>query len=454
MATAAAVAFKDPVLPMTQGVPLDDYPTTKLRHNWQDNQNQWLSRQHYFLSLNSSADPEAILQVVHYYTSHIGPEALALQNPIEMYTFFKYCLQGDLRLEWSSISEARPDNQKTEDTFHEDLREWLTNFFDDTAFEDQREYLISFKKPYKTTCLALIGRLKVVNELSRYLPGSPVVNQRGSKLFADDTALKRAFFRMMPTDWQTQFAVSGFVIDDANYSLKRLVRFFSMHERLANSRAQTKRKDAPQGSKQGRSFSDVRRYNQGNQGGRFGSSPSRFQTPRWNGNGGGNGGNGGGNRGGSGFRAGQGYQGNRGNGGGFNTPRVTNSGDRRASNYSGPGNLYPRGGGGGSSGSQNRGYQGGSRSGAPYVPDFGSGPNRRPYQGFQPRNEQYWADGTEAGGNDDRHGDGDGRSGEAFFAGDGPTDEGQTGGFDEVFFGEDGGEGPSDYHGSGEQGDY
>ena len=99
---------------------------------------------------------------------------------------------------------------------------FLHRFFPSNAFLIQQEYIRTTMKPKALDVYALSGRLRLLNTLSQYLPGSGNLS-----MFTTSIDEKNAFFRMMLPQWQLKFSESGHELDDPTYSYDRLVQFMA-----------------------------------------------------------------------------------------------------------------------------------------------------------------------------------------------------------------------------------
>lgn len=212
--------------------------TTKVEHKWTsmvngDNVNHF-SKMH----LPTAHDPqnkELLLYVIdQFYDAADGDRLHLTTGPIR-YSKFRQVLTGDLRITWQQISDSR-EAQKTIATFDEDIDLFIAQYFSPTSADDQREYLRSSTKPFSMSCETLAGRLRVISNLCKRLPGA-----EGKVLYADENQLKRAYFLMMPASWRIKFAESGQVLDGF-LTLLNLIRFMSLQAAFA---ARSKRKTNP-----------------------------------------------------------------------------------------------------------------------------------------------------------------------------------------------------------------
>jgi hypothetical protein len=126
---------------------------------------------------------------------------------------------------WNALSDGRAT--KTIDSFAEDLTTFISFYLSPTSFEDQREYLRSATKPFAMSCELLGSRLRMINNLSKWLPGS-----NATLLYQSDDMLKRAYFALVPTPWRIKFVETGNVLD-GTYTMIALIRFMAVQESLS-----------------------------------------------------------------------------------------------------------------------------------------------------------------------------------------------------------------------------
>ena len=259
-------------------------------------------------------------------------------------------------------------------------------FLSPTSYEDQKEFLNTVTKPYSMSCEELGARLMVVNRLSVHLPGSALVNNFGSFIYPDRTAVKRAYFKMMPQAWKIEFIKSANKLDDNGFGYHELVRYMAMLEALSKRTSGLKRRHEGANGR-------------GNGGGRGRGGRGNYRYPRGRGHG----------RGGFGRGRGSPYQGYHGQytpyprtyntpngnpGQGYMTPTTGTKGHQPPSYSGGRGNGGRTPGRGSYSGSGRAGfrpryptpYPQGGRGRTPYMPNFMIEP---PYDQYYQEEQGY-----------------------------------------------------------------
>ena len=229
MASIAALSLKDPVLPLQQATSYDEIIFVKIRHYYDDNGTERY-REAKLPFCPDISDKELLVHVVHNFLVNCENERLHIHLAADRYSRFGEVVGGELRMTWNAISAAR--TVKDDASFLADLADFVSRYFRSTAFHDQAAFLNNAKKPFKMTCPELAGRLRVLNQYGRYLPG----NGGAASLF-DENALKRVFYGMMLDEWKLQFALLGQRLDDPAYTFKHLTDFMSLQEEIYNAKS-------------------------------------------------------------------------------------------------------------------------------------------------------------------------------------------------------------------------
>ena len=193
-------------------------------------------------------DKERLLRVVHEYRDAIQQSRLNITSVQEIYDNFRLTLGGDLRTTWdqpvaellqtlvpptaaalaTAVAAGLPPPPatnwvRTDANFLTDgVPHFLRRFFPSNAFLIQQKYTRTTMKPKALDVYALSGRLRLLNTLSQYLPGSGNLS-----MFTTSIDEKNAFFRMMLPQWQLKFSESGHELDDPTYSYDHLVQFMA-----------------------------------------------------------------------------------------------------------------------------------------------------------------------------------------------------------------------------------
>ena len=90
-------------------------------------------------------------------------------------------------------------------------------------------FLDRSKKPYTTTCVEWSSCLRFLNQLMCFFPGA------NNTAPYDEGCMKLMFLNMMPVKFRTQFAVIGWCITDAAFSLDQLVDYMTVLEEASKA---------------------------------------------------------------------------------------------------------------------------------------------------------------------------------------------------------------------------
>jgi hypothetical protein len=228
---SAALALREPVLPLVATIDAANLCTVKVEHRWLEGAAPNAQERCAKLCLPVADDPskkELFLCVIDQFLDACSNERLHLLNGPSRHSKFRLALEGAAKIEWQAISANRAN--KTNNSFDEDVRVLLLKCFAPSSRSDQLECLRSVQKPHTVTVDELSSRLTVINRLGRLMPGSwDAVNVRNN-LCTDATELKRAFFAMVPMNWRIKFAETAHDLGDANCTFAVLTCCFSLLE--------------------------------------------------------------------------------------------------------------------------------------------------------------------------------------------------------------------------------
>lgn len=172
-------------------------------------------------------DPEQLVRVIHEFLDACDS---SLDIPVaNRYVRLREVLGGEIRSNWDAIVDETPAAARTAANLPVKIRELTSSAFPSNAFFLQDELLRQAKKPYFMTCFALSARLKLINTLSVYLPGSNNI-----RLYPDALSLKRAYMRLMPDNWQNLFVTAGNRFERDDYPFQALVDFMDIQRRLGS----------------------------------------------------------------------------------------------------------------------------------------------------------------------------------------------------------------------------
>ena len=173
--SAAGLTLSEPILPLKCSFDPTMLVTTKVENTWTDANNVSKTYKVYLPVASDPSQKELFIYVIDQFVDAMADERLHLNNIETRYNKFRQVVDGTLRIDWQAISDER--DAKTDDTFWRDILRLINLYFSPSSRLDQEEYLKHTKKPYDMTVNEVSARLKVVNRLSRYLPGSWVQAQ-------------------------------------------------------------------------------------------------------------------------------------------------------------------------------------------------------------------------------------------------------------------------------------
>ncbi len=239
MASIAALSLREAILPLATTISTDSLVMTKVEHNWSETVNSVNRERTSKMYLPTCDDPskkELFFYVIDQFLDAMSNDRLHLSTGPARYSKFRQVLNGTLRLSWQTLSTARAN--KTVDSFLDDLRDLIGQYFAPTARSDQLEYLRTAMKPYDMSVEALAARLRVISRLGRLLPGgwNPTSTQFEPLISASnvstDLEYKRTLFSMVPMAWRVKFAETAHDLDNANYTYAALTRYLSLQEAI------------------------------------------------------------------------------------------------------------------------------------------------------------------------------------------------------------------------------
>ena len=251
MASVAGLTLREAILPIKTTIVHENLRTTKVENSWTTAQGANHSYKLYLPICSDPTNKELFLYVVEQFVDGAHNDRLHLSNGPSRYSKFRQVLDGAVKLEWQTLSDDR--NNKTLDSFTEDVHTLISKYMGPTSREDQLAYLQNSVKPYMVEVAEASARLTVINKLGRWLPGSwTPQNHVMNDLFADDNIKKRQLFQLMPMKWRVEFAKSARSLDDPNLSYAQLTEFFVLQEAIEKSQRGRKRTHGDVGSSGGR----------------------------------------------------------------------------------------------------------------------------------------------------------------------------------------------------------
>ena len=141
------------------------------------------------------------------------------------FTKFREILGLDYRMDWDNCAALQA--ARTTAIFTAARDEFIGLVFEDTDFINQKEYLSRVKKPRSMDVNELVARLRVINSLMTYLPGS-----RGIPDY-DNQKLKVLFYQMMPSDWKLAYLKIACPITNPTFTCLDMTCYMRIHESAA-----------------------------------------------------------------------------------------------------------------------------------------------------------------------------------------------------------------------------
>ena len=231
MASAAGLTLREAILPIKTTIVPSELRTVKVENSWDDaGENRYYKM--YLPVCDDPANKELFIYVIEQFFDAAHDERLHLDDGAVRYSKFRQVLDGSLRLEWQTISDARGNN-KTVDNFTLDVHTLLGRHLSPTSREDQLSYLRSIVKPFNMTVAEASLALTVMGKMGRWLLGSWTAgNIAMNELFANDQEKKRQLFQLMPMKYRVELAKSGHTLEDANYTYSQLTQYMSLQEAI------------------------------------------------------------------------------------------------------------------------------------------------------------------------------------------------------------------------------
>ena len=251
MASVSALLLAEPIIPLQSGFVAEDLSTVKVENSYTPpNSFSRITKKAHLPTVSEPKDKELIIYVVDQFVYHCSDEQLHLNDGPLRYSKFCDVVKGDLLIAWQKISNARAN--KTIETFVADINEFFLVYLKPSSYLDQQEYMRRAIKPYNMDCETLGSRLRVISQLSVYLPGS-----NSNCLYANEDELKRAYLGMMPGTWKVHFLQSGAILDGA-YPYLDLIHYLGVQEALSKRMDRQRRMDRPTGGRGGNRFGRTR----------------------------------------------------------------------------------------------------------------------------------------------------------------------------------------------------
>ena len=211
-------ATKEPPILLDEVLRLEDYTTTRVTNTYSI-EGDIINKKQDLPFCPDATNVERLIRVLDTWNNACCPEILNISGEAR-HKRAREVLRGDVQATWDEhIKNILPTNQENA-SFIKNCRSFLLNFLPSNSFLVQEEYFYNTTTSFNLSCFATASRLRLINNLTVYLPGSG-----GQKLYNTETAMKNAFYKLMHPNWQLQFTNTGHDLSDSNYTLQKLVSF-------------------------------------------------------------------------------------------------------------------------------------------------------------------------------------------------------------------------------------
>lgn len=224
--------YRQPPLPLKADLLYENYPTTRVTYTFATEGRGErgaisVTRKQELPFAPDASDKERLIRVLHEYNEACSDSLLHIHDR-DRHTKAREVLRGDLKASWENTIM---DVAATSDAdFVTNVRSFLAFHMPSNAFLIQQEYLRQATKPYAMDCFTTANRLRLINTISIYLPGSG-----GTQLFPSATSIKNAFYGLMLPQWQLAFDSTCNQLDDDDYTLQKLISFMEHHRLYHNT---------------------------------------------------------------------------------------------------------------------------------------------------------------------------------------------------------------------------
>ena len=164
----------------------------------------------------------------------VADGVLALTTGDSQFEYYQKTLGGMARDTWDAVVAlgdvvAAAAWPQTVQGFWSCLDVFIAQYICDADLEDMWLFLDQSKEPYMMTCVGLCSCLRFLNQFMHFFPGA------NNTAPYDEGCMKLMYLNMMPVKFWTQFAVIGWCITDAAFSLDQLVDYMTVLEEASKS---------------------------------------------------------------------------------------------------------------------------------------------------------------------------------------------------------------------------
>ena len=183
--------------------------------------------------INNENDPELACKVYEEFRDISTTERLDLNSGPLKFEFFRQCMTGQARAHWDVAVANAGGNGENE--FNAAVTEWFSQYFEPTAFHDQKQYFLQATKAFAMSVKETATRVDEIIRYMAYMPGAPPA---GTPVFPN-VEKKMTLYRLMRTNWKTNFDASGNDITNNNFTWNNLITYMAAQEKKENKRAIT-----------------------------------------------------------------------------------------------------------------------------------------------------------------------------------------------------------------------
>lgn len=282
-AIAKLRATKQPPIAIKPNILYEDYPTTAIYNSVvlaavaPATNTTTVTRKQVLPFCPDASDKERLIRCFHDLVEASGANNLSLADSA-LHQKAREVLGGELKTTWTAVvATAITANKAATTDFEANVREFLANYMPPNSYLILTESLTHASKPFSMDCFEVISRLRLINILSPYLPGSG-----GKKILDDDVSLKSAFYRLMLPQWQLNFDAAGHQIDDATLTVNRLVSFMDQQRLHHDAHKDLERRQQPRNPRAQRRSTPYNGYNNNRSYGNSNPRPNNFSSPYQN----------------------------------------------------------------------------------------------------------------------------------------------------------------------------
>ena len=178
--------------------------------------------------MTNESDPELACKLYEEFCDLCRDTRLDLSTGPLKFEFFRQCLSGAARAKWDVAVAA--GGAATNADFETAIAAWFTHYFEATAVHDQKEYFLCATKAFSMSVRDTATHVDEIIHFMQFMPGAPAA---GTPIFSDGKK-KMLLYRLMRTNWKTNFDASSNDIMNANCTWDQLIACMSAQERSDN----------------------------------------------------------------------------------------------------------------------------------------------------------------------------------------------------------------------------